>query len=112
LISALNLLNPNQKLLIVLDNLNFLQPSANFDTTESRIFVEAVNLVLHDFKNVHILFSTNFYIKDIDNMKVKRLFLLSKDQPFELLIKKIPCNDTRLKLEDMSSVRELHEYTL
>lgn len=63
-------------------------------------------------KHVHILFSTNFYVKDIDNMRVKRLFLLNKEQPFELFIRKIPCNDARQRLEDMSSIKELHDYTL
>lgn len=68
--------------------------------------------MLHEIKNVHVIFSTNFYVKDIDNMRVKRLFLLNKDQPFELFIKKIPCDDARSKLEDMSAIKELHEYTL
>jgi hypothetical protein len=67
---------------------------------------------LHEIKNVHVLFSTNFYVKDIDNMRVKRLFLLNKDQPFELFIKKIPCDDARKKLEDISAIKELHDYTL
>jgi hypothetical protein len=57
------------------------------------------------------LFSTNFYIKDIENMRVKRLNMLSKDQPFELFIKKIPCKEALMKLDDMSSIKELHEYT-
>jgi hypothetical protein len=61
---------------------------------------------------VYVLFSTNFYIKDIENMKVKRLFLLNKEQPFELFIKKIPCTDAKHKLEDMSAIKELHDYTL
>jgi hypothetical protein len=51
-------------------------------------------------------------VKDIDNMRVKRLFLLNKEQPFELFIRKIPCNDARQRLEDMSSIKELHDYTL
>jgi len=45
-------------------------------------------------------------------MKVKRLFLLNKEQPFELFIKKIPCTDAKHKLEDMSAIKELHDYTL
>ncbi len=45
-------------------------------------------------------------------MRVKRLFLLNKDQPFELFIKKIPCDDARKKLEDISAIKELHDYTL
>lgn len=79
---------------------------------ESRNFVSSLNSLLNDVKHVHILFSTNFYVKDIDNMRVKRLLLLNKEQPFELLIRKIPCNDARQRLEDMSSIKELHEYTL
>ena len=79
LITAFNLLNLNQKLLIVLDNLNFLQPTSNLDTTESRNFVDSLNTILHELKHVHIVFSTNFYVKDIDNMRVKRLFLLNKE---------------------------------
>ena len=79
---------------------------------ESRNFVSSLNSLLNDVKHVHILFSTNFYVKDIDNMRVKRLLLLNKEQPFELFIRKIPCNDARQRLEDMSSIKELHEYTL
>lgn len=45
-------------------------------------------------------------------MRVKRLNMLAKDQPFELFIKKIPCDEARLKLEDMSAIRDLHDYTL
>ena len=91
-----------------MDNLNFIQPS----TQDCDLFIETVNTLTHDVKNLHILFSTNFYIKDIDNMRVKRLNMLAKDQPFELFIKNIPCDEAPLKLEDMSAIRDLHEYTL
>lgn len=45
-------------------------------------------------------------------MRVKRLNMLAKDQPFELFIKKIPCDDARMRLEDMSAIKDLHEYTI
>jgi hypothetical protein len=37
--------------------------------------------------------------------------MLSNDQPFELFLKKIPCQEARKKLDDMSAIRELHDFT-
>jgi len=79
----LSLLDEKQKLLLILDNLNCSQ--------DEQCIVEFLNTLTHECKNVHVIFGTNFYIKDIDNMRVKRLSMLTKDQSFELFLKKIPC---------------------
>jgi len=62
------------KLLLVLDNLGFIK-----NETDGRIFVQLLNSIITENRQLSVLFSSNYFVVGLENFKVKRLNPLTKE---------------------------------